>query len=82
VSTGQETGAALAGRRVLVVEDELLVALEVEAALEPEGCAVLGPVPTVDRALALLRGPDAPALDAAAELDEQEPEPASSSPMW
>jgi hypothetical protein len=33
VSAEPELGTALAGRRVLVVEDELLVALEVEAAL-------------------------------------------------
>jgi DNA-binding LytR/AlgR family response regulator len=58
-------GKELAGRRVLVVEDELLAALEVEAALEAEGCAIVGPVPTVGRALSLLDGPDAPSLDAA-----------------
>jgi CheY-like chemotaxis protein len=61
----RESGTALAGRRVLVVEDELLVALEVEAALEAEGCAIVGPVPTVGRALSLLDGPEAPSLDAA-----------------
>jgi CheY-like chemotaxis protein len=61
----RELGKDLAGRRVLVVEDELLVALEVEAALEAEGCAIVGTAPTVGRALSLLDGPEAPALDAA-----------------
>ena len=43
----------LGGRRVLVVEDEFLVALDVEDALRDLGCEVLGPVPTVAEALAL-----------------------------
>ena len=33
----------LAGQRVLVVEDEALIAMEVEAALMDAGCEVLGP---------------------------------------
>src|SRR5919206_42470 len=41
------------------------LAREVEAALEAEGCAIVGPVPTVGRALSLLDGPEAPSLDAA-----------------
>jgi DNA-binding NtrC family response regulator len=51
-----DIGADIAGRRVLVVEDEFLLAMELEALLERHGCLVLGPVPTVDRALALLDG--------------------------
>ena len=40
--------------RVLVVEDEFLIALEVEQMLARLGCIVVGPAPTVARALALI----------------------------
>jgi hypothetical protein len=33
----------LAGRRVLLVEDEFLVAMDVESMLERAGCAAIGP---------------------------------------
>lgn len=58
-------GEALRGRRVLVIEDELLVAMEFESLLQRQGCAVVGPASTVDRALALLEHdqPDAALLD-------------------
>jgi CheY-like chemotaxis protein len=58
-------GEALSGRRVLVIEDEMLVAMEFESLLERQGCAVVGPASTVDRALALLDHdqPDAALLD-------------------
>jgi DNA-binding NtrC family response regulator len=58
-------GEALRGRRVLVIEDEMLVAMEYEGLLQRQGCTVLGPAPTVDRALALLAHdrPDAALLD-------------------
>ena len=49
-----KNGAALEGLCVLVVEDEFLLAMELEALLEQRGCRVLGPVPTIDRALAVL----------------------------
>lgn len=52
----------LAGTHVLVVEDEFLVALELEHMLDRQGCLVVGPVPSVERALALIREQ---ALDAA-----------------
>jgi DNA-binding NtrC family response regulator len=51
-----ETGPQLSGRRILVVEDEFLLAMELEALLERHGCLVLGPVPTIDLALAMLDG--------------------------
>ena len=35
--------ARLVGKRVLLVEDELLVAMELEAALSAAGCNVVGP---------------------------------------
>ena len=55
----------LAGARVLVVEDEFVIALEVEVLLRDFGCEVLGPVPSVVRALELLgrERPDAAPLD-------------------
>lgn len=58
-------GEALRGRRVLVIEDEMLVAMEFESLLQRQGCAVLGPASTVGRALALLDHdqPDAALLD-------------------
>lgn len=48
--------------RVLVVEDEFLVAMFLEETLEDLGCAIEGPAATVDAALALV---EARALDAA-----------------
>ncbi|MFN3814889.1 response regulator [Brevundimonas sp.] len=39
---------ALAGRKVLVVEDESLVAMLLETILEDMGCIPVGPVSTVD----------------------------------
>jgi two-component SAPR family response regulator len=49
----------------MIVEDEMLVAMELEALLAEEGCAVVGPAPTTARALALLDEelPDAAILD-------------------
>ncbi len=53
------------GQRILIVEDEVLLAMELQARLEQQGCAVLGPVNTVARALVLLdhERPDAALLD-------------------
>jgi CheY-like chemotaxis protein len=61
----QDTGEVLRGRRVMIVEDEMLVAMEMESLLADQGCAVVGPAATVDRALALLEHerPDAAILD-------------------
>ncbi len=53
-------------RRILVVEDEYLMAEELREALEDAGAHVLGPAPTVDAALRLLAdgaAPDAAILD-------------------
>jgi CheY-like chemotaxis protein len=60
---------ALRGRRVLLVEDEPMVALLVEDLLLGAGAAVLGPAYTVDAALGLIEavgfgaGLDAAVLD-------------------
>lgn len=50
---GPEESSKLAGRRVLVVEDEFFIADDMEAALRRAGAEVLGPVPTCAEALAL-----------------------------
>ena len=57
--------ATLAGRRVLVVEDEFFLADDLAQALEKLGAEVVGPVPSKDKALTLLEaGPlDAAVLD-------------------
>ena len=63
VQSPEKTG--LAGVRVLVVEDEFLVALELEHVLDRQGCEVIGPVPSIERALSLVAEdrPDAAVLD-------------------
>lgn len=55
----------LRGRRVMIVEDEMLVAMELESLLLEQGCSVVGPAPSAARALALLKEelPDAAILD-------------------
>lgn len=55
----------LKGLRVLVVEDEALVALQLEDMLSDLGCAVIGPAARVHQALDLLNGQrvDAAVLD-------------------
>jgi DNA-binding NtrC family response regulator len=39
---------ALAGRRILIAEDEALIALELEGVLQELGCEVVGPVSRVE----------------------------------
>ncbi len=46
--------AALSGRRVLLVEDEMLVSMLVEDILAEFGCTVVGPAAKVDRAKELV----------------------------
>jgi DNA-binding response OmpR family regulator len=50
------------GARVLVVEDEFLIALEITSRVEEAGYVVVGPAGTLEQALALAEGCD---LDAA-----------------
>jgi len=45
----------LAGRRILLVEDELLIAMTVEVVLRDEGCAIVGPIARVGPALKAAR---------------------------
>jgi CheY-like chemotaxis protein len=56
---------ALEGARVLVVEDEYLVAALIEHMLESAGCIVMGPIPRVPEALVAIHndGYDAAVLD-------------------
>ena len=69
-SAASKAGASrlpsLAGRRLLVAEDEPLLALELEESLRGLGCEVLGPVSTLEEALHLAAAPgriDAAVLD-------------------
>ena len=63
---GAAAAAALDGRRVLVVEDEPLVALEIEAELTDAGAVVVGPVGSLEAAARLIAAEplDAALLDA------------------
>lgn len=56
--------AGLAGRRVLVVEDEALVSMLLEDMLEDFGCEVLGPVMRVSEALSFI-AENGPRIDVA-----------------
>lgn len=58
--------SALAGLRVLVVEDEYMVAEHIATLLEDFGCVVVGPVATIEHALVALDegGLDGTMLDA------------------
>lgn len=53
----------LKDKRILVVEDESLVAMLIETILEDLGCQPVGPAATVEEGLELTNGPDA--IDAA-----------------
>ncbi len=54
------------GKRILVVDDEPLIAMDIATSLEDEGCIVIGPASTVEKALTLIEmaGIDAALLDA------------------
>jgi CheY-like chemotaxis protein len=57
---------SFSGRRILVVEDEMMIAMLVEDMLSELGCAVVGPAHALDTALELARtelGLDAAVLD-------------------
>jgi CheY-like chemotaxis protein len=46
----------LAGLRVLVAEDEVLILMEIEEMLRELGCEIVGPAATVEAAVAAVRG--------------------------
>lgn len=50
------SGSSQAGPRILIVEDEFLVADDIATSLEDLGYAVIGPVATVSEALGLVAG--------------------------
>jgi CheY-like chemotaxis protein len=56
---------ALRGRRVLVIEDEMLVAMEFESVLQAHGCVVVGPAASIEQASVLLheQRPDVALMD-------------------
>ncbi len=57
-------GSSLSGRRVLVVEDEMMIAMLAQDMLEELGCAVIGPAHTLETALPLVsEGIDCALLD-------------------
>ncbi len=65
-STQPDLASAVRGRRILVVEDEYVLAQDLRLELEDAGAEVLGPAPSVAEALALLAReapPDAAILD-------------------
>ncbi len=65
--SGRAGVAELAGLRVPIVEDEILIAMEVEDLLSGRGAAVIGPANNALRALALIEAgaPDVAVLDIA-----------------
>jgi CheY-like chemotaxis protein len=61
-----EGSLGVSGRRLLIVEDEYLIAWDLASWLESKGAEVIGPVPSVVDALAVLKVeplPDAAVLD-------------------
>lgn len=63
--SGQGGLGSLKGRRVLIVEDAVLLALELETGLSDAGAVVIGPAYELEEAMALLDQPiDAAVLDA------------------
>lgn len=62
---GRDAAASLAGLRILVVEDEALLALDLEEGLLAAGCEVVGPAGTLSQGVRLAsNGPiDAAILD-------------------
>jgi DNA-binding response OmpR family regulator len=49
-----DTARTLSGRRILVVEDEYMIAMQVKRWLHDAGAEVIGPVPSVLQALPLI----------------------------
>ena len=65
----------LSGRKILAVEDEHLIAMDLQDILESWGCTVIGPVATSQAALDLIKTdlPDAAVLDVNLNGETSEP---------
>src|SRR5215831_14789420 len=50
---GHGACSCLAGTRILIVEDEVIVAMDIQTILEDEGAKVVGPAHTLNQALEL-----------------------------
>ena len=61
--TSQQTTGALSGKRVLIVEDEVIVAFNMECEIEDAGGIVVGPAYSVAEASLLVDSVDAAVLD-------------------
>lgn len=61
----------LTGRRILLVEDELLISCMLEDMIEDLGCTLVGPAARVDQALRLVAGETIDAVILDVSLDEQ-----------
>jgi PAS domain S-box-containing protein len=48
----------LTGKRILIIEDEPLISMDLEAALQRKSCEVLGPASTLDQAMRLVEKAD------------------------
>jgi CheY-like chemotaxis protein len=61
----EQSGFRLQGLQILIVEDDVLLAMALERLLEIQGCSILGPAPKQSKALALLERtrPDAAVMD-------------------
>ena len=57
--------SSLAGKRILVVDDDFLLAFDLETFLRDERCTVVGPVATIEAALVMIaeQAPDFAILD-------------------
>lgn len=51
---GDGTVNILTGHHILIVEDEMLLAMDLQLLLEEQGCKIVGPVPSVKRALEVI----------------------------
>jgi CheY-like chemotaxis protein len=62
---GSPASSRLVGAKVLVAEDNALIAMDIETSLREQGCIVLGPTATIAATLASLRHdrPDVALLD-------------------
>jgi DNA-binding response OmpR family regulator len=58
VTTASEERGILAGARILVVEDEFVIAMQIQSLLEEEGAYVVGPYHTLSEALKHIDGND------------------------